>query len=54
MFQVRSEIGRGLAQDFLEHAIEVRERLKADFVGDFAYPKVWIEQQVFRILDPRA
>ena len=34
---------RRLPDDFLEHTVEMRERLKADFVSDFADAQVGIE-----------
>jgi hypothetical protein len=35
-----------VAQNLLEHAVEVRQRLEADLKGNLAYPQIRIEQQV--------
>src|SRR5208283_2875620 len=43
-----------LAEESFENAVEMRQRLTTDFVGDVADPQVGIEQQVFRFLNPHA
>src|SRR5258706_4833378 len=45
--QLRAVFGRRLAEDFLEHAVEVRKRLEADFKGDLTHAQIRIEQKVF-------
>src|SRR5438477_7949862 len=46
MGQMPSKFGGGLADDSLEYAVEMCERLKSDFVGNFADPKVRVQQEV--------
>src|SRR6266487_4071182 len=52
--QLRAVLGGRMAEDFLENAVEVRQRLKADFKSNLADTQVGIEQQIFRFLDPDA
>src|ERR1035438_1611915 len=47
-------MGRRLADCFLEHPVEVRERLEADLEGDFTHPQIGIEQEVLGSLDADA
>jgi len=43
---------RRSADNLLENTIEMRERLKADIVGDFADTAIAIKEQRLRFLDP--
>ncbi len=36
---------------FFEDAIEVGERLEADFIGDFTHAQIRIEQEVLHLFD---
>src|ERR1035441_2503160 len=47
-------MGRRLADCFLEHPVEVRERLEADLEGDFTHPQIGVEQEVLGSLDADA
>ena len=40
--QLGAVFGRGLAQDLLEHPVEMGERLEADFKGDFTHAQVGV------------
>src|ERR1051326_8852200 len=44
--QMAAVMGRRLARNALEHAIEVSERPEANFLGDLANGQVWIQQKV--------
>ena len=41
--QPGTKIGRRLTYDFSEHPVEMGERLKPNFVGNFAHPTIGIE-----------
>jgi hypothetical protein len=45
---------RGFSGDAPENAVELRQRLEADFVGGFADALVRIEQEIFHLLDADA
>src|SRR5437879_10830258 len=49
--QLSAKLRRRLAEDLLEDAIEVCERLEPHFVGDFADAQVWVQQQAFGLFD---
>ena len=49
--QLFSVVGGGLPGDFFEDAIEVGERLEADFIGDFTHAQIRIEQEVLHLFD---
>jgi hypothetical protein len=40
--KVFAKLGGRLAENALEHTIELSERLKPDIVGDFTNPTIWI------------
>src|SRR5271167_2556378 len=46
--------GRGLPHDPLEHAIEMRQGLKAHFIRDLAHAEVGVQKQVSRLFDSHA
>ena len=52
--ELRAIVARRLAGDFLERAVELRERLEAHFKRDFTHPPVRIEQEMARLFDARA
>ena len=45
---------RGFARKPFESAIELRQRLEADFKRDFADPQIRNDKKFARLLDPRA
>ena len=45
---------RGFARKPFESAIELRQRLEADFKPDFADPQIRSDEKFARLLDPRA
>src|ERR1039458_8621354 len=52
--QLRAIFGRRLAEDFFEYAVEMRERLEADFKGDFTHAQIRVEQKIFGFFNPHA
>jgi hypothetical protein len=41
--QLSAVFGRRLAEDFLEHAVEMGERLETNLKRDFTDAQVWVE-----------
>jgi hypothetical protein len=52
--QLGAVFGGGLAEDFLENAVEVGQGLESNFEGDFADAQIRIQEQVLGILDANA
>src|ERR1035437_1768467 len=52
--QLFSIVGWRLADGSLKHAVEVSERLKPDFEGNFTHAQVWIQHEVLGFLDANA
>lgn len=50
--QLQPVFRRRLAENFLEHAVEMRQRLEADLERDFAHAQIWIQQEVFGFFNP--
>src|SRR5687767_9156270 len=51
-FQFQPICCGSFSNDFLENPVEMRQRLKADLVSDFADAKIGIQQQVPSAIDP--
>src|SRR5437868_2298999 len=52
MRQVAPKFSGRLSHHFLEHAVEMRQRLETDFVGNLADAQVRIQQEVAGVFDP--
>src|SRR5215469_16239897 len=52
--QLRAIFRRRLPEDFFENAVEVSERLKTNFEGDFTHAQIGIEQEIFRFFKTHA
>ena len=52
--EVGAILGGRLTRELLEDAVEVRERLEADFIGDFADAQVGVEEKVLGLLNADA
>src|SRR5207302_1692565 len=48
---LRPVTGWRLSHALAKYAVEVRQRLEADFVGDLAHPQIRIEQKILGLLD---
>jgi hypothetical protein len=52
--QLRAVLGGRLAQQLLEDAVEMRERLEPDLERDLAHAQVGIQQEILRLFNANA